>query len=163
MVDGEGIEPSSPVYQTDVLTVELSVKADARSSSLSLKQWALVKKIAIESTERAARIEEDNKNAKPIPAELLEGRNTFKGEIVCTKEQESMYGITLKMLVKDERGFKVWGTAPNALWNDHDGSVKGMIVQFDAALEVSEKDETFGFYKRPTKVSVISTPEGENA
>lgn len=126
--------------------------------SLSVKQWALVKKIAREGAERAARIEEDKKTAMPIPTELLDGRHTFKGEILCTKEQESMYGITLKMLVKDERNFKVWGTAPNALWDDHSGSVKGMIVEFDATLEVSNDDETFGFYKRPTKINVISVP-----
>lgn len=127
--------------------------------SLSVKQWALVKKIAREGAERAARIEEDKKNASPIPTELLDGRHTFKGEILATKWQASQFGDCLKMLVKDERNFKVWGTAPNALWEEHTGSVKGMVVQFDATLEVSDDDETFGFYKRPTKVVVVSVPE----
>lgn len=148
----------------DALNFDHYISKDIRSKfrkwhNCSIKQWALIKKIAREGAERAARIEEDNKNAKPIPSELLEGRNTFKGEILVTKWQASQFGDQLKMLVKDERGFKVWGTAPNALWEDHSGSVKGMVVQFDATAEVSDDDETFGFYKRPTKVSVVSTPE----
>ena len=127
---------------------------------LGLSEYA--QKQAKWTEEREQRIEEDKKNAKPIPTELNEGRHTFRGEILVTKWQASDYGDQLKMLVAEERGFKVWGTAPNALWNDHEGSVKGMTVQFDATLTISEKDECFGFYKRPTKVSVVSIPEEES-
>ena len=147
----------------DALNFDHYISRDIRSKfreyhNCSVKQWALIKKIAREGAERAARIEEDKKTAVAIPAELLNGRHTIKGEILVTKFQPSMYGDVLKMLVKDERGFKVWGTAPNALWEDHSGSVKGMIVEFDAAIEVSNDDDTFGFYKRPTKVNVLSVP-----
>lgn len=144
----------------EALNYDHYISSDIRSKfrkyhNCSVKQWALIKKIAREGAERAERIAEEKKTAVAIPAELLDGRSTIKGEILVTKNQESMYGDVLKMLVKDERGFKVWGTAPNALWNDHSGSVKGFIVEFDAAIEASDDDETFGFYKRPTKVSII--------
>lgn len=104
---------------------------------------------------RAKKIEEDNAKMKPVPTDLFDGRNTFSGEIACTKEVFNDYGSTLKMLVIEERGFKVWGTAPAALWDDHSGDVRGWKIEFDAALDASDKDDTFAFFKRPTKVSVI--------
>jgi hypothetical protein len=157
-------EASLAKNRRDALSFDHYISRDIRSKfrkwhNCSVKQWALIKKIAREGSERAARIEEDKKTAVAIPAELLDGRHTIKGEILVTKFQASMYGDVLKMLIKDERGFKVWGTAPNALWEEHTGSVKGMIVEFNATVEVSDDDETFGFYKRPTKVNVISVPE----
>ena len=164
-VEADKAEASLAKNRRDALNFDHYISKDIRSKfrewhNCSVKQWALIKKIAREGGERAARIEEDKKTAVAIPAELLNGRHAIKGEILTTKFQASMYGDVLKMLVKDERGFKVWGTAPNALWEDHSGSVKGMIVEFSAAIEVSNDDDTFGFYKRPTKVSVVSVPEG---
>lgn len=109
--------------------------------------------------ERAKKIEEQNAKMKPVPAELFDGRTTLRGEIACTKEVFNVYGGTLKMLVIDERGFKVWGTAPLALWDDHSGDVRGWKIEFDAALQASDKDETFAFFKRPTKISIIERSE----
>lgn len=163
-VAADKAEASLAKNRRDALNYDHYISRDIRSKfrkyhNCSVKQWALIKKIAREGGEREVRIAEEKKNASPIPAELLDGRHTFKGEILSTKFQYSPYGDVLKMLVREERGFKLWGTAPNALWEDHSGSVKGMVVQFDATAEVSDDDETFGFYKRPTKVSVVSTPE----
>lgn len=165
-VAADKAEASLAPNRRAALNFDHYISKDIRSKfrewhNCSVKQWALIKKIAREGAEKAVRIEEDKKTAVAIPAELLNGRHTIKGEILTTKFQESMYGDVLKMLVKDERGFKVWGTAPNALWEDHSGSVKGMIVEFSAAIEVSKDDASFGFYKRPTKVSVLFAPEKE--
>lgn len=109
----------------------------------------------IENEARAKKIEEDNAKMKPVPVDLFDGRNTFVGEIACTKEVDGYYGTTLKMLIIEERGFKIWGTAPIALWDDHSGDVRGWKIEFDAALDASDKDDTFAFFKRPTKVSII--------
>ena len=46
---------------------------------------------------------------------LAEGRRLIAGEVLSTKWQESEYGDTLKMLVKEDDGNKVWGTVPQAL------------------------------------------------
>ena len=74
------------------------------------------------------------------------------GTVLSTKWVENKYGSTLKMLVEDRRGFKVFGSVPSALEN-----VRGRSVSFTAALEPSRDDEKFGFFKRPTKATFIDT------
>lgn len=80
--------------------------------------------------------------AEPCPT----GRVAITGDVLTTKLQEGYYGDTWKMLIKDDRGFKVWGSIPSSL----DVS-RGDRVTFMAAVEPSEDDEKFGFFKRPTK------------
>jgi hypothetical protein len=80
--------------------------------------------------------------AEPCPA----GRVEISGIVLTTKWQESAYGSTLKMLVQDDRGFKVWGSVPSNLYD-----VKGRSVSFSATIQPSEDDDKFGFFKRPTK------------
>jgi len=66
------------------------------------------------------------------------------------------------MLDKETDGNKVWGTVPEAAFlNDPESgstlpldALKGREVEFTAAVERSRDDEHFGFYKRPTKVTV---------
>lgn len=84
--------------------------------------------------------------ALPDPAPVIEGRIAITGLVLATKWQESDYGGALKMLVLDDRGFKVWGTVPSALGGD----VREERVTFTATVERSRDDETFGFFKRPT-------------
>ena len=114
---------------------------------LSDKQVELVFKIAREHEERllaqAARAAQ--LDAAPV---LAEGRYTIEGRVVSTKTQESIYGTQYKMLVQMEDGNRVWGTVPSVIWDIEAGS----MVKFDAAVERSNDDDHFGFYKRPTKV-----------
>jgi hypothetical protein len=85
-------------------------------------------------------------SAEACPA----GRVEVTGTVLSTKWVENKYGSTLKMLVEDRRGFKVFGSVPSALEN-----VRGRSVSFTAALEPSQDDEKFGFFKRPTKATFI--------
>ena len=95
---------------------------------------------AVEEAKRQAVLEA----AEPCPT----GKVEISGIVLTTKWQESMYGSTLKMLVQDDRGFKVWGSVPSKLEN-----VKGRSVSFSATVQPSEDDEKFGFFKRPTKAT----------
>lgn len=117
---------------------------------------------------------------EPQAAPVIEGRIVITGKILTVKQQDSAYGQVTKMLVQDERGFKVWGTMPDAIatqlydawwaaeeeaegdsfslsnygpdyWHD---SARGHRVTFTARVEASKDDESFGFYTRPTKASV---------
>lgn len=121
--------------------------------SLSLKQWALVKKIAREEAEKAE-AKANEPEAVAIPAELLEGRHTISGILLGTKSEPGYAYNTYitKMLVLDDRGFKIWGTLPDAIYEIE----KGDRLTFDAAIQVSNKDECFGFFKRPTKACFSS-------
>lgn len=124
--------------------------------SLSLRQWALVKKIIREEAEKAvAKANEPTPVA--IPTELLDGRHTISGVLLHTKVEAGYAYNTYvtKMLVRDDRGFKVWGSLPSALYK----IVKGDRITFDAKVEVSTKDECFGFIKRPSKASFEAVGE----
>lgn len=85
-------------------------------------------------------------------APVVEGRIEITGKVLTVKVVDNMYGRTVKMLVGDDRGFKVWGTRPDSLWQ----ADKGARVSFTAAVTKSDKDESFGFYKRPTKAKLLT-------
>ena len=129
-------------------------------------------KAQLEKEEREKRDAELEGTLKPIPTDLADGRHTFTGEVMGTRsEPDGFGGSSIKMLFLDDRGFKLWGTSPLALWlipgevRDWNGEkyttevyrddIKGLRVQFDAAIEISNKDEKFGFIKRPTKAQVL--------
>lgn len=112
--------------------------------SLSEKQVAAVLKGKVRDAEKAAEPPE-------ITAPVIEGRITVTGTVLTTKWQASDFGEQLKQLVRDDRGFKVWGTVPSVLY----GVKRGDRVQFAAAVEKSKDDETFGYYKRPTKAIIL--------
>lgn len=95
------------------------------------------------SAERDARIEREAAMDKtPVP----EGRQEISGEVISSKWKDTPYGQSLKMLVLDDRGFKVYGSVPSAATDE----VKtGVRISFIASVERSEDDEYFGFFKRP--------------
>lgn len=83
---------------------------------------------------------------------VIEGKAVLiRGEVVTMKMQDGYYGSTLKMLVKDERGFKVWGTVPSSPQIE-----RGDRIEFLAGVEKSDDDETFGYFKRPRKTTVLA-------
>ena len=101
---------------------------------------------------------------KEAAATVPIGRHTVVGSVIKTEYRENRYGTTLKMLVKSDEGFKLWGTVPSALevveetkgengdsWTEQRGLERGDRIQFTATLEPSADDPKFGFYKRPTK------------
>ena len=83
-------------------------------------------------------------NAEPVP--VTDERMQITGKILATKYVENDWGGSMKSLVQDDRGFKVWGTSQ---------ADKGDRVTFMARVEVSQDDPKFGFYKRPTKVQIL--------
>lgn len=86
-------------------------------------------------------------------SEVIEGRIVIEGEIVSTRLETNMYGTTRKALVKDERGFKVWGNLPSSIFE----AQRGERVRFTATVEASYDDPSFGFFKRPAKAEVLET------
>jgi hypothetical protein len=129
---------------------------------LSPKQIALVLKIAREERERA-----ENPPEPEITSDVITGSKVpIQGKILSTKWQESQYGSTLKMLVRDDRGFKVWGSVPSKVLDSVNGSedLKGRHVSFTAGtIDVSQDDSTFGFFKRPTKATLTDGDQEEGS
>lgn len=91
---------------------------------------------------RAAEVEA----AAPCPT----GRIVVTGTVLSTKLQDSQFGSVLKMLVKDDSGFKVWCTVPG-----YNNPEKGARITFTVSVEPSKDDPKFGFGKRPAKLEVL--------
>lgn len=102
----------------------------------------------VEAALRIAKENAQRQEGQPVP----EGREKVTGTIKSEKTVESDYGTTFKMVVEDDRGFRVYGTIPSAIL--HEVKV-GDRVEFTAALKQADGDRTFGFYSRPTKARKI--------
>lgn len=115
------------------------------------------------------------------PAPVIEGRIGIEGTVLAQKAKETIYGVIEKMLVLDDRGFKIWVTAPesilsalsseqHALWNReaHESpedypttdTLKTRRVKFMAKVTRSDRDETFGFGSRPSKGELVPLEKG---
>ena len=93
------------------------------------------------------------------------GRQEISGYILSLKWQAAMFGgSTLKMLVMDERGVKVFGSLPKGMSKhfprDEHGDLllhkaRGVHVRFTATL--AAKESRFFFATRPGKVFSVSS------
>lgn len=83
------------------------------------------------------------------------GRMVVEGKVIAEGTKENDFGVRYVMTVLDDRGFKVWGTQPSSIASD----IKmGDRVRFTARLEASDRDETFGFFSRPSKAEILVDP-----
>jgi hypothetical protein len=118
---------------------------EARDRIPTENQIAAILRIHRERTER-------------VEIDVPEGRQTVTGKIISYKLVDNHFsyhgGTTVKILVEDPRGFRIYGTAPAALLNDRDADeLKGTEVEFTATLE--GKETGFGFFKRPAKAQFV--------
>lgn len=103
---------------------------------------------------KARKAERDAKRAlesiQHPAAPVVEGKIVVTGEIIKLDVTDGQFTREV-MTVRDDRGFKVWGTQPRALYE----AKVGARVTFTATVEKSDRDETFGFFKRPTKPAIL--------
>ena len=99
---------------------------------------------------QAKQVEEQAKaerTAVPVTSDRIE----IAGTITRSYERFTDYGVQYKMIVLDDRGFQVCGTQPASI---EDAEV-GDRVTFVAKVTVSDRDNTFGFFNRPSKAEII--------
>jgi hypothetical protein len=117
---------------------------------LSEKQVAAAGKVATSILERkAARLAEQAEMT-----EVVEGKITVTGTVVSVKSQEGDWGTQFKMLVKDDRNFKVWSTIPATLMRAVDSYMEKLVgqhISFNATVTASRDDKSFGFASSPSK------------
>lgn len=84
------------------------------------------------------------------------GRQEVDGVVLTGKYQESFYGSTLKLLVLDYRGFKVWCSAPKGFSQQIDRDDEGYLIpqaarglQIKMKVTLEPKDAGFAFGTRP--------------
>ena len=134
-----------------------------RYGEASEKFVAAILRSKIRQAEWATKKAAEAAEAKPV----IEGKLTITGEVVSVKWKENAYGGRLVMTVKDDRGFKVWGTVPASIQSvasltdptDFRQLDRGDRVAFKATVTKSDTDETFGFFKRPTEAVVLTTTQ----
>ena len=128
-----------------------------RSSPISSASWSSMAAISVNQgaflgklieqidnrAERAAQRVIENEAAANCPT----GRVIVTGTVLSTKLQDSQFGTVLKMLVRDDSGFKVWCTVPAS-----ENVEKGDKITFTVSVEPSRDDPKFGFGKRPAKL-----------
>lgn len=105
----------------------------------------------LEKIEDRPALEAKKAAERETAADVPTGRVTVEGTVLTIKVQDGPYGSVVKMLVKHESGYKVWGTVPSGL-----NPEKGDKVRFTAMVEKSKDDPKFGFYKRPTKAMLLA-------
>jgi len=105
---------------------------------------------AARKAERVQRDAEEREAAIAAGVSMVEGRREISGEVLSVKSQDSYYGVTVKMLVKDSDGLKYWGTVPAAI-----NPERGDTVTFTATVKKSDDDDMFGFFSRPSKASIV--------
>jgi hypothetical protein len=155
--DEEQGAPKFKEYSRDELTAQDIVGRLVKWGNISDKAASFlgqllerIEKAPEIAAEKAAAKALEMANAKPVPAE--KGRVLIKGEVLTIREQEGFYGVQIKMLVKAEDGFKVWGTVPAAIVENVE---RGSVVEFAASLKASDDDKFFGFFSRPAKAKVL--------
>lgn len=113
----------------------------------------------IPSLEQQWKAIEDQRKAEHDAAEVItEGRQQIIGKVISIKESE--FGF--KILVQDRKGWKVYGNLPGnrvGSFGEYVEITKGSVIAFTATVQKSEKDEKFGFYKRPRNVKVVTDQE----
>ena len=113
----------------------------------------------VEYLERAIVREEEKLAKKAMKGEAPEGRVSVVGKVVSMKLVDSMYGQVFKMLVELDNFSTVWGSVPSKLHDLYQAAgvqPEGIWVSFEASFERAEDDSSHAFFKRPTKVALLS-------
>jgi hypothetical protein len=93
-------------------------------------------------------------NAPQVP-EITESQ-VFEGTVISLKSND--YHV-LKMVVRDLRGFRVWGSVPKSISHVEVGET----VKFFATATRSDDDPGFGFFKYPKNAKIVKSLDIENA
>lgn len=104
----------------------------------------------LEHAERKVERERERADEVRVPCPI--GRVTVIGKVVSVDSKDTDYGTRHVMTVRDDSGFTVWGSQPSALYPS-----VGDRITFTASVERSDRDECFGFFKRPTKAQLLDT------
>ena len=122
-----------------------------RYGKLSDKQGAAVIVTAIKNYWYRQMIEQRRREEASAPDVVVGNGIRISGEVLSVKWKDTQFGMVLKMVVQDDRGFKVWGSVPRAI----EAIEKGQHVAFVANVVQSDDNPKFGFFKRPRNARVL--------
>lgn len=141
-----------------------NLAALARHDHWTAKQFGLgVSMVGSHQRHLDRQVREQAKAERPS-APCPTGRTVVEGTVIKVTWQDNDFGGRLVWTVADDAGYLVWGSVPSALnvttaTGDEapDGyHGVGARVRFTATLTRSDRDETFGFAKRPAKAEILA-------
>ena len=117
-----------------------------KSMGLAVSMISAYRRSVEKEVER--RIEREQSSPVPVTDERIE----VTGTVINVTYREGYYSDAVKKItVRDDRGFKLWGTCPSAI----ESAEQGDRVTFTARVERGDRDETFGWFRRPTKAAIL--------
>lgn len=125
--------------KSELTEKQLNIGADVIKREELKKQERTVEQVAVEA--------------------LTEGRQTITAKIRNPKFEANTFAYnaadTLRALFVLDNGQRLYGTVPQSVFDvvDHIDQVDGLTVTMTVAVTPSKDDPSFGFTKRPTKVS----------
>lgn len=148
-----GLEAAWKYYETteylpeyEESTCQDMVANLVRHGSFSDKQEEFLRSLLYRIENREA-IKAQRAAEKASAQDCPTGRVKVKGTVLSLKEVEGFYGKTLKMFVKSDEGYTLWGTVPGSLHSIE----KGEEVIFTATVEPARDDKKHGFFSRPVR------------
>lgn len=116
---------------------------------LSKKQEALILKLVEDQKQRG--------EEKHVPVPVDGERIVIRGTVLSVKEHgifgSKRWVMTVKVPTPDG-SWLCWGTVPTALLGE---DLRGTEVEFTAKVVRGDRDEHFGFFKRPTKAKRVGS------
>ena len=131
-----------------------NLRAVARTTLIAPKAWGIA--AYLPEGYRRHQEREAKKAAEAIrpkaPVPTASGPHDVVGEVIKVAGHDGRYGYTVKVTIRSHEGYTVWGTLPIGA-----ACERGDCVQFVCSEIVpSDRDETFGFFKRPRKFEVLA-------
>jgi hypothetical protein len=133
------------------------IRSIAKNGNISESQVEYLKGI-LDSVDRMnTKIESEKSELIGIP---FEGRGEVSGQIISTKIYTDSYtgDVTdYKMLILDDRKFKVWVTIPANIVREYEDKIdtlKGLNITLSCTLK-STKDKGFAYGSRPSKAEIF--------
>ena len=128
----------------------VKLKALAGAAAVHVRDRALwCSAITLDIRRRAKECERETAASAP-PIEP--GRQVVEGRIVKLDLRDYRNFVREVMTVQDGHGRKFWGTQPRFLYDTKEGD----SVAFRAAVEPSQDNPAFAFFKRPTHVPKVA-------
>lgn len=152
LLNEKGLGGAVAIYEGNTEAYEENTVRDivgklVKYGSVSDKQLAFVGALLKRIEDRPAREAREKaayEAAAPVP--ITNDRINITGEVLTVKIKDGRFGSSLKMLIKHNDGYKLWGTVPAVL----SSAQRGDRVEFDATVKPSDDDPKFGFFNRPT-------------
>jgi len=136
------------------LAHEIAVKV-AGGRTLSFKQWRLIVRLHrqhFSDVDKKAQWEAQREAERAAAPPIHTGRQVIEGEVLAIKESFTQWGASWRMTVK-QAGNVYNGTCPSSILDDVE---VGDEVSFTASkVTVSDRDDHFAFFSRPTKAKII--------